>query len=108
MMLTLFQKASSYTSATAVMSFDTKSTTAYAVITEVKLTDKGAGYTEVPGITTVRTTLGSGAILEPRSTTIGKVEKLSVENIGFDYPSDLTLRPTANFPQTLKTSFDWI
>ena len=30
------------------MSFDTKSTTAYGSITEVKLTDKGAGYTEVP------------------------------------------------------------
>tara|TARA_B100001063_G_scaffold62847_2_gene56891 strand:- start:2454 stop:15458 length:13005 start_codon:yes stop_codon:yes gene_type:complete len=95
-------EASSYTSATAVMSFDTKSTTAYGPITEVKLTDKGAGYTEVPGITTVRTTLGSGAILEPGSTTIGRVEKLTVKNIGFDYPSDLTLRPTANFPQTLK------
>ena len=40
--------------------------------------------------------------MEPSSTTIGKVESISLTNIGFDYSSDFTLRPTVKLPQTFR------
>ena len=63
--------------------------------------DKGSGYTDIPGITTVTTSTGTGAVLEASSKTIGKVVRATIENIGFDYPADLTLEPSTLFPLSL-------
>ena len=50
--------------------------------------------------------------MEASSQTIGKVTKTEIENIGFDYPTDKTLRPEVLFPQILKidalTGFDFV
>ena len=56
----------------------------------------------MPGITTITSDVGSGAVIESFSSTIGKPTKISIENIGFDYPSDKTLRPEALYPQVLR------
>ena len=48
--------------------------------------------------------MGNGAVVQTFSSTIGKPTKISLENIGFDYPSDTTLRPEALFPQVLRIS----
>ena len=71
-------------------------------ISKVNLTDGGKGYSKLPGITTVTSDVGSGAVLSPATKTIGKAVKTKIENIGFDYPADLTLRPEVRFPQILK------
>ncbi len=103
---------SEYTPSPAHLDYSTNSSTAYGRIAEIKLSDKGGGYADLPGITTVTTTTGTGAELEASSKTIGKVVRTSIDNIGFDYPSDLTLDPSALFPQVLKieplTGFDAI
>ena len=87
-------------------------TSAYGRITDVQIYSTGSGYPEVPGITTVTSDTGSGCILEASSTTIGRVNKTVIENIGFDYPTDKTLRPEVAFPQILKiealTGFDFV
>ena len=44
---------------------------------------------------------GTGAVLEPSSNSIGKVLATKIENIGFDYPTDFTIRPTTNLPEVL-------
>ena len=62
----------------------------------------GRGYTQLPGISTVASDLGSGSVLQASTKTIGKAVKTKIQNIGFDYPADLTLRPEVRFPQTLK------
>ena len=55
---------------------------------------------------------GSGAILQPQSTTIGNILNTKFNNIGFDYPTDETVRGVANLPEILKmnilTSFESI
>ena len=56
----------------------------------------------MPGITTITSDVGNGAVIEVFSSTIGKPTKISLENIGFDYPSDNTLKPEALFPQVLR------
>ena len=107
-----YPESESYSGSTSQLEYDTNSTSAYGRITDVQIYSTGSGYPEVPGITTVTSDTGSGCILEASSTTIGRVNKTVIENIGFDYPTDKTLRPEVAFPQILKiealTGFDFV
>jgi len=107
-----YPEASSYTSSQSEISYTTDSSNAFGPISSVKIKDKGKGYTKLPGISTVVSDYGTGAILEASSKTIGKIRTTKIENIGFDYPSDFTLKPSTSVPQVLKveplTSFDYI
>ena len=104
---------SSYSSNDGGLSYTTNSSNAYGGISSVDITYKGANYNEIVGVSTiVGITTGTGAILEPSSNTIGKVLSTKIENIGFNYPTDNTIRPTTNLPEVLLleslTSFDKI
>ena len=103
---------SSY-SAGVGLSYVTNSTSAYGGIANVDITFKGANYKEIVGVSTVvGIVTGTGAILEPSSNTIGKILSTNIENIGFNYPTDFTIRPTTNLPEVLLleslTSFEEI
>ena len=110
--LNKYPESPSYTSSQSAISYTTDSLNAFGSISSVKVSDKGKGYSKVPGITTVRSSYGTGVILEASSKTIGKIKTTKIENIGFDYPSDLTLKPDASIPQVLKveplTGFEYI
>ena len=95
-------EASSFTSSDSKLKYSTISTTGYGGVKEITVIDGGGGYLEVPGITTVTSNVGSGVVLESFSSSIGKVTKTTLENIGFDYPSDSTLQPELIFPQVLR------
>ena len=95
-------ESSSYTTTNSKLKYSTISTTAYGGINQLSLTDTGGGYLSVPGITTITSSVGNGAVLEAFSSNIGKVSKTTLENIGFDYPSDPTLLPEVLFPQVLR------
>ena len=103
---------SSY-STNAGLSYVTDSTSAYGGISNINITYKGSNYKEIVGVSTiVGIVTGTGAVLEPSSTTIGKVLSTNVQNIGFNYPTDYTIRPTTNLPEILLleslTSFEEI
>jgi hypothetical protein len=110
--LNKYPESSSYDSTQSQLSYTTNSFNSFGSIASIKISDKGKGYSKVPGITTVTSTYGTGAILEASSETIGKIKTTKIENIGFDYSSDLTLKPGASIPQVLKieplTGFDYI
>lgn len=99
-----FPEVVSYGSTNASPSYDTNSLTAYGAITDVTVTNAGAGYRSLPGINTVRSGFGTDAILYPESENIGRILnfKYSSNNIGFDYPTDTTLRTVANLPEILE------
>jgi len=97
-------ESDSYSSTTSTLKYSTISTSAYGSINEITITEPGGGYKNIPGITTITSDLGSGAVIETFSSTIGKPTKITIENIGFDYPSDKTLKPEALYPQTLRIS----
>ena len=104
---------SSYTLSNASLSYDTNSVHAYGGISDVNITYKGSGYKEIVGVSTiVGIVTGTGAILETSSNSIGNVLRTKIENIGFDYPIDQTLRPTTSLPVVLTleslTSFEEI
>ena len=100
-----YPEVASYTSSdTTILSYETTSKTAYGPIAAVSLSEKGKGYTRLPGVSTVTSDTGSNAILEASSTSIGVPQTTKLESIGFDYPSDFTLRPQSKLPQIIKIS----
>ena len=94
-------ESTSYTTTNSKLKYSTISTTAYGGIDQLSLTDTGGGYLSIPGIT-ITSDVGNGAVLESFSNNIGKVTKTTLQNIGFDYPSDSTLLPEVIFPQVLR------
>ena len=84
------------------LKYTTISTTAYGPITEFELKSGGTGYFSLPGISTIKTTYGSGAIVSASSTSIGAIKKTKINDIGFNFPSDTTLAPDIGLPQSIQ------
>jgi len=92
----------SYGSTNSVISYDTTSRTAFGPISKLYPLNKGIGYKSLPGFTSVRSNTGTGALIQPNSTTIGSIIHWKFNYIGFGYPSDKTLNAVANLPEILK------
>jgi hypothetical protein len=84
------------------ISYQTSSRSAFGGIGDLTYVNKGIGYKSLPGFSSVRSSSGTGALLEPSSTTIGKILNYKFNNIGYGYPSDLTLSGVGNLPEILK------
>ena len=108
--LEAYPEVSAYSASTANLYYTTKSLTAYGAIAQVEVLNGGRRYQFAPGITTISSAYGKDAIVEIGSHSIGQVEKTTVEDIGFDYPSDFTLSPSLNLPEIVEieplTSFE--
>ena len=96
----------------ALITYDTDCTHTYGPIAKVELTNQGSNYYSLPGISAVDTLAGNGAILEAESSSIGSLKNISLDNIGFNLPSDSTLNPRILLPQIIKieslASFDTV
>ena len=96
-------EASSYTTAAgALIDYTTDCTHTYGPIAKVDVTGVGRNYETLPGITTVDSVSGRGAILEAESSNIGKALGTRIKDIGYTYPSDPTLSPSLIYPQKVK------
>ena len=84
------------------ITYTTTSSNATGPIDSIKVTSGGTGYKTLPGISTIITSTGANAILDVNSTTIGRVNNVALNNIGFEYPSDLTLIPLTQTSVVLK------
>ena len=91
-----------YTFADGEFSYVTSSRTALGPIAHVSLGNGGKNYTKLPGISSVTSTRGDKSLLSPISYSIGRITKTTIEDIGFDYSIDNTLRPQLKIPQLLK------
>jgi len=100
-----------YTSGISSIRYETTSLDSYGTISKIKLSNKGLNYYSLPqilnvaGISTLGVStsgVGTGAILESSGTSIGKIKSVKINDIGFDFPSDLTLRPSVGIPQIIK------
>ena len=99
--LSEYPEAVSYAATTSVLNYQTISTNAYGPITEFEVTNNGLNYTSLPGITTITTSVGKDSIIEAESNSIGQVKKTKLNNIGYNFPTDTTLRPTVALPQLI-------
>ena len=100
--LELTPERSGYNNSEAIIKYSTASRTAIGPVANISIDSGGRNYVRLPNVTQIVSGLGTGALFLPRSKTIGKVNSVVLTDIGFDYPSDKTLRPLANFPYTYK------
>jgi hypothetical protein len=94
----------SYTNSNSVVNYITNSDSTDGPIDAVLNILSNANFDNsksIPGISTIKTINGSGALVELQSNEIGNITSVEIQNFGFDYPSDLTLRPTAKLPDLL-------
>ena len=92
----------SYASTIAALSFETDCDHTVGPIAKIEVINSGKNYYALPGISTVNTGIGSGAILEAQSSTIGSLKSTSIQDIGFNLPADNTLKSRLLFPQTIR------
>ena len=104
-------ESNSYSSGISSIRYETTSLNSYGTISKIKITNRGQNYYSLPqilnvaGISTLGVStsgVGTGAILESSSTSIGKIKSVKINDIGFDFPSDLTLKPSVSIPQVVK------
>jgi len=84
------------------ISYITNSTSAYGPIQGILLNSYNKLYKKEPIINSIKTDHGYGAFLNPVTKDIGKPGDIIISDTSFEYPSDITLRPTCIFPQLLK------
>ena len=92
----------SYDSTTAIINYSTDSSTGIGSVAELKITNPGANYYNIPSIESVTSGIGSNAVFQIESTNIGAIKKTKLRDIGFDYPFDKTLKPAAKLPEIVK------
>jgi len=93
---------SSYLPSEGILNYYTSSPTAFGNIALISITSSGSKYSTLPKINSITTKNGKDAILVPNSRSIGNVIKKEILDIGFDYSSDYTVRPTARLPLIAK------
>ena len=89
----------SYASTVSTVIYDTTSSSALGPIKKFNVIDKGANYYTIPGISTVTSVVGTTAVIEPSSTSVGSIKRTEINNIGYNFPSDTTLQPSILLPQ---------
>jgi hypothetical protein len=107
-----------YDPTVADINYETTSKTAQGAVVDFRLKSGGQNYRKPPTITgvsvgsTVRSGIGSGAILAAQTSSIGQITGTKLNNIGFDYPSDRTLKVIPNLPDIVEidrlSSLDYV
>ena len=84
------------------LSYETTSLSAFGSVSKVDIKSKGQNYLSLPKFSRVVSSNGTGSILTASGESIGKVQKTKLNNIGFDFSCDFTVRPNLILPQILK------
>ena len=90
------------------ISYITRSLNATGGINTVTLTSGGFNYTTTPVISSITTVAGEGAILEPVSDNIGKINNVKAVSSGYGYSPDATQKPSVIFPRITKIKNNFI
>ena len=94
-----------YTLPDSSFEYRTPSKTARGPLGTLDISKSNKSFSTLPTVTSIGGTIGSGAIIVPQSTTIGALKEgvsIDIQDIGFDYSSDKTLRPTAFLPTVIR------
>ena len=94
-------EADSYTSTLSDITYTTDCTHTNGPISAVEVTSSGKNYSTLPSILSINTIEGEKGDLVATTEDIGIIEKIKIEDIGYDFPTDKTLKPSASLPQIL-------
>ncbi len=82
-----------------VLSYNTQSKTALnGSIAKIKIISEGFNFDTLPKLESITSDDGTNANIQGVSTSIGRIRTLRLRDVGYDYPSDKTLRPEASVP----------
>jgi len=102
----------SYATTEASIKYYTTSSKTTGPISGITLFNEGSGYKTLVGIATVISNTGIDARVKAKGPTIGTRKEFHTEDVGWDYPTDPTLFPTAKMPDVFEVdqlySFDTI
>jgi hypothetical protein len=96
-----FPSVLSYNEATQTDSIEYTTTSASALngsIGKIKILSSGFNFKKLPTFTTIDSTDGVNANVVALSTSIGRIKTVRIENLGFAYLPDKTLRPEIALP----------
>ena len=96
------------TSGITTYSYITDSLVARGGINEIKVTFGGINYLRNPGISTVNTSFGRNAILSVHGGTVGSPGSREITKLGFDYPSDKSIKPKIDTPTIVTVTNNYI
>jgi hypothetical protein len=93
-----------YNRSNSNIEYETDSLSALGGITKVSVNNQKRLYNKVPKIKSINTGIGSNAILEISTSTIGNVtsNNIKIKDIGFNYSADITVRPKCIFPSIIR------
>ena len=94
-------EADSYTSTLSDITYTTDCTHTSGPISDVEVTSSGRNYTTLPSIESINSVEGVRGDLLAISQDIGTIERVKIDDIGFDFPTDKTLKPSASLPQII-------
>jgi hypothetical protein len=86
----------------SIITYTTSSKSAIGPVSDISIESTGRSYKKLPSILKTSSGIGTNALFLPDSKSIGKIQEVVINEIGFDYPVDLTLSPSASLPQTYK------
>ena len=84
------------------LEYSTKSTSVNGPIKEFDIISTGFNYKKLPSFNSVSSVDGSNANIVPFSSSIGRIKKIRIADIGYEYSSDKTLSPEAFISPVLK------
>ena len=88
-------QGNSFKAGIGTIRYTTKSTSDIGPVENIGINFGGIGYRELPKFVSIASTQGTNAQILPRSSTANRIEETTINNIGFEYPSDKTLLPIA-------------
>ena len=93
----------SYSPTTSTIEYETDCTHTYGPISQISINNVGKNYYSLPGIASITSLTGNGAILFCNNNDIGTVKNVEIINTNnYNFPSDKTLSPSLLYPQILK------
>ena len=80
------------------LEYSTRSKNVVGTIKEFKILSSGFNYKKLPQFNTVASKNGAGANIKALSGDVGRIQKVRIVDIGYEYSSDKTLSPEAFIP----------
>jgi len=78
---------------TKVLKYSTSSPRALGGVDSMRITFGGSNYKKLPAFVSIASTIGTNADIIPTSSTIGRINQISIKDPGFDFSVDKTLNP---------------
>ena len=78
---------------TKVLKYSTTSKNVTGGVDSLRIISSGFNYKKLPKFVSIASTTGKNADILPESKTIGRINQVTINDPGFDFASDKTLRP---------------